>query len=225
MIKIITISREFGSGGRTIGKEVAEKLGIPCYDKDLIEKIAEETGYAKNILQMKASMHQTVTVLHICLLAGDWTDYLKICCGWSFGILYFSLYEKVLQATGKSMYSTIAQITGAVVNIILDPILIYGWLGCPQLGVRGAAYATIIGQIASALVGLVLHLKANKEIKNSLSYIKPSGRIIKGIYSVCMYLWSVRRNQRALCQCYAHDFRKLYVCRGKYCILGNFSGT
>ena len=112
------------------------------------------------------------------------TDYLKICCGWSFGILYFSLYEKVLQATGKSVYSTVAQITGAVVNIILDPILIYGWLGCPQLGVKGAAYATIIGQIASALVGLVLHLKANKEIKNSLSYIRPSGRIIKGIYSI-----------------------------------------
>ena len=112
------------------------------------------------------------------------TDYLKICCGCSFGILYFSLYEKVLQATGKSMYSTIAQITGAVVNIILDPVLIYGWMGCPQLGVRGAAYATIIGQSASALVGLVLHLKANKEIKNSLSHIKPSGRIIKGIYSI-----------------------------------------
>lgn len=50
MVKIITISREFGSGGRTIGKEVAEKLGIPCYDKDLIEKIAEETGYAKEFI-------------------------------------------------------------------------------------------------------------------------------------------------------------------------------
>lgn len=50
MIRIITISREFGSGGRTIGKEVAEKLGIPCYDKDLIEKIAEETGYAKEYI-------------------------------------------------------------------------------------------------------------------------------------------------------------------------------
>lgn len=112
------------------------------------------------------------------------TDYLEICCGWSFGILYFSLYEKVLQATGKSMYSTIAQITGAIVNIILDPILIYGWLGCPELGVQGAAYATIVGQITSALVGLVLHLKANKEIKNTLAYIKPSGRIIKGIYSI-----------------------------------------
>lgn len=112
------------------------------------------------------------------------TDYLKICCGWSFGILYFSLYEKVLQATGKSVYSTIAQVTGAVVNIILDPILIYGWFGCPQLGVKGAAYATIIGQIASALVGLVLHVKANKEIKNTLIYMKPSGKIIKGIYSI-----------------------------------------
>ena len=112
------------------------------------------------------------------------TDYLKICCYWSFGILYFSLYEKVLQATGKSVYSTIAQITGAVVNIILDPIMIYGWFGCPQFGVKGAAYATIIGQIVSALVGLILHLKANKEIKNTISYMKPTGRIIKSIYSV-----------------------------------------
>lgn len=112
------------------------------------------------------------------------TDYLRICCVWSFGILYFSLYEKVLQATGKSMYSTIAQITGAVVNVILDPIMIYGWFGCPELGVRGAAYATIIGQIASALMGLLLHLKANKEINNHFSYMKPSGRIVKGIYSI-----------------------------------------
>lgn len=112
------------------------------------------------------------------------TDYLKICCGWSFGILYFSLYEKVLQATGKSMYSTIAQITGAVINIILDPIMIYGWLGCPKLGVKGAAYATIIGQIVSALVGLLLHLKANREIKNTFADMKPSGKMIKEIYSI-----------------------------------------
>lgn len=112
------------------------------------------------------------------------TEYLQICCVWSFGILFFSLYEKVLQATGKSMYSTIAQITGAVVNIILDPIMIYGLLGCPKLGVQGADYATVIGQIASALVGLLLHLKANKEVKNGLSYMKPSGRIIKWIYSI-----------------------------------------
>lgn len=111
-------------------------------------------------------------------------DYLHICCGCSFGILFFSLYEKILQATGKSMYSTIAQVTGAIINIVLDPIMIYGWLGCPEFGVKGAAYATVIGQIASALCGLVFHLKANKEIRNGLFYMKPSGKIIKGIYSI-----------------------------------------
>ncbi|MDE6601943.1 MAG: MATE family efflux transporter [Lachnospiraceae bacterium] len=112
------------------------------------------------------------------------TQYLQICCGCSFGVLYFALYEKVLQAAGKSMYSTIAQITGAVVNIVLDPIMIYGLLGCPEFGVKGAAYATVIGQVASASCGLILHLAANKEIKNSLSYMKPSGKIIKGIYAI-----------------------------------------
>ncbi len=112
------------------------------------------------------------------------TEYLKICCCWSFGILYFSLFEKVLQATGKSMFSTIAQISGAVVNIVLDPIFIYGWLGLPEMGVKGAAYATVIGQIVSALAGLILHLKYNREIKNGPGYIRPSGSIIKGIYSI-----------------------------------------
>lgn len=111
-------------------------------------------------------------------------EYLKICCIGSIGTPFFALYEKVLQATGKSMYSTIAQITGAVINIILDPIMIYGWLGCPEMGVKGAAYATIIGQIAAALCGFILHLKVNKEIKNGFAYIKPSATIIKGIYSI-----------------------------------------
>ncbi len=111
-------------------------------------------------------------------------EYLQICCCSSFGILFFSLYEKVLQATGKSVHSTIAQITGAVLNILLDPIMIYGWFGCPALGVKGAAYATVIGQVASALLGLIFHLKVNKEIKNGWSYMKPSGKVIKGIYSI-----------------------------------------
>lgn len=111
-------------------------------------------------------------------------EYLSICCVWSFGILGFSLYEKILQATGKSMYSTIAQVTGAVINIVLDPIMIYGLLGCEALGVRGAAYATVIGQIASAICALALHLIANREIKNGIRYMKPSGAIIKGIYSI-----------------------------------------
>ncbi len=110
--------------------------------------------------------------------------YLRICCNTSMGIVFFSIFEKLLQAAGHSVYSTIAQIVGAVINIILDPILIYGWLGLPAMGVAGAAYATVIGQIASALLGLIFHLKKNKEISNGLHYMKPDAKIIKSIYAI-----------------------------------------
>lgn len=110
--------------------------------------------------------------------------YLRICCTLSIGIVFFSIFEKLLQATGHSGCSTIAQITGAVLNIILDPILIYGWCGFPALGVSGAAYATVIGQIVSAVMGLVFHLWKNWDVKNGLHYIRPVGGIIKGIYAI-----------------------------------------
>ena len=111
-------------------------------------------------------------------------DYLRICCTASMGIVFFSIFEKLLQATGHSMYSTIAQIAGAVMNIILDPILIYGWFGLPAMGVSGAAYATVIGQITSALLGLIFHLTKNTEISNGLQYMKPDRKLIKSIYSI-----------------------------------------
>ena len=111
-------------------------------------------------------------------------DYLRICCVFSFGISYFSVLEKMLQATGKSLYSTIAQVTGAVCNIIFDPILIYGLLGFPRLGVRGAAYATVLGQIVAFLVALFAHLKWNKAIEKKKEYFKPSGDVIKSIYAI-----------------------------------------
>lgn len=111
-------------------------------------------------------------------------DYLHICCGIPFGIVLFSVYEKMLQATGRSLYSTIAQIFGAVLNIVLDPFLIYGWCGLPALGVRGAAWATVIGQLASAAMGLFFHLKFDVEIENKLSWFRPSRRTILGIYAI-----------------------------------------
>ena len=111
-------------------------------------------------------------------------DYLKICCIFSFGIVFFSIYEKLLQSTGRSLFSTIAQVSGAVTNIILDPIMIYGWLGCPELGAKGAAYATVIGQCVSLLLAFLFHIKVNKEISNKLKYIKPSFKIIGQIYAI-----------------------------------------
>lgn len=111
-------------------------------------------------------------------------DYLRICCVLSFGMSGFSVYEKLLQATGHSIYSTIAQIAGAVTNIILDPIMIYGLLGCPEMGVKGAAFATVIGQIVSFGVALFFHFKVNKEISNSLRNFIPSRKIIAKIYGV-----------------------------------------
>ncbi len=112
------------------------------------------------------------------------TSYLKICCVLSFGIVFFSLFEKLLQATGRSLYSTIGQVAGAVINIILDPIMIYGIGPVPKMGVEGAAYATVIGQIASAVLLFVFHIKLNKEFEHGFKYMKPDGKIIKEIYAI-----------------------------------------
>jgi len=111
-------------------------------------------------------------------------NYLRICCTMSVGIVFFSIFEKLLQATGLSLYSTIAQISGAVINMILDPILIYGLFGIPKLGVEGAAYATIIGQVASFLIAMLFHLRKNTSVENGLKYMRPSLRIIGAIYSI-----------------------------------------
>lgn len=112
------------------------------------------------------------------------TSYLKICCVLSFGIVFFSLFEKLLQATGRSLYSTIGQVAGAVINIILDPIMIYGIGPVPKMDVEGAAYATVIGQIASAVLLFVFHIKLNKEFEHGFKYMKPDGKIIKEIYVI-----------------------------------------
>lgn len=111
-------------------------------------------------------------------------DYLRICCVISFGIIFFSLFEKLLQATGRSLYSTIGQVAGAVINIILDPIMIYGLGPVPEMGVKGAAYATVIGQVASAVLLLIFNMKLNKEFDHDVKYMKPEPSVIKEIYAI-----------------------------------------
>ncbi len=106
--------------------------------------------------------------------------YLRICCIFSFGVFLQITFERLLQATGKTIYSMITQMTGAIVNIILDPILIFGF----SMGVKGAAIATILGQFVSATIGFILNKKRNTEIKLSIRDCKLSSNICSKILAV-----------------------------------------
>ena len=108
------------------------------------------------------------------------SNYLMIVTTLSFGAIGFNVFERYLQATGKTTHSMIAQILGAVTNIVLDYVFIYP-LG---MGVVGAALATVIGQIVSFLIALILHYSLNKEVRHSLIDILPNLKIIGGIYKV-----------------------------------------
>ncbi len=108
------------------------------------------------------------------------TEYLMICTTLSLGSIGFTIYERFLQATGKTLFSTIAQISGAVVNIVFDYIFIYPL----KMGVGGAAWATVLGQFVSLGIAMILHYTKNKEISGRLKYIRPRKEILKGIYKV-----------------------------------------
>lgn len=113
------------------------------------------------------------------------STYLGICCMFSIGVFLQMTFERLLQSTGRTMLSMISQITGAVINMILDPIMIFGLLGFPALGVEGAAYATVCGQCVAAVLGFFLNRRYNKEIKISVRKIfKPSWKTIKKIYAI-----------------------------------------
>lgn len=108
------------------------------------------------------------------------TTYLKICTCLSLGSIGYTVYERFLQATGKTMLSTISQISGAVTNIVLDYIFIYPL----NMGIAGAACATIIGQFVSLFIAMYFHYKKNDEIDGNINYIRPDVSLIKGIYSI-----------------------------------------
>lgn len=111
-------------------------------------------------------------------------DYLTIIAGCSMGIFMSVATERLVQATGRTVYAMVIQGTGSVINLILDPILIFGLFGFPRLEVAGAAVATVAGQIIGGLVGLYLSLTHNPEIQMSFAGLRPNKDIIGGIYSV-----------------------------------------
>lgn len=111
-------------------------------------------------------------------------DYLSICTTLSIGAFMSITTERIMQATGKTIYTMFTQGSGAIINILLDPILIFGWFGIPAMGITGAAVATVLGQIFSMVLALYMNARFNKEIKMRFRGFRPNGRIIKEIYAV-----------------------------------------
>jgi putative MATE family efflux protein len=110
--------------------------------------------------------------------------YTRICCIFTLGVFMQVLGERLLQATGRTVYSMIAQGTGAIANIILDPIFIHGWFGVPAMGLAGAAVATVIGQWLGALVGLYFNEKHNPEVQFGRRYAKLEWKTVRAILTV-----------------------------------------
>lgn len=111
-------------------------------------------------------------------------QYLTIICCCSFGMYGQFIFERLLQSTGRTFYTMITQSIGAIINIILDPIFIFGYFGIPKMGVAGAAIATVIGQIVAGTIALVINIKKNDEIQLKLKGFRPDGKIIARIYEV-----------------------------------------
>lgn len=111
-------------------------------------------------------------------------EYLTVCCCASLGIFMQCMFERLLQSTGKTMYTMFTQGLGAITNIILDPILIFGYFGMPKMGVTGAAVATVIGQFFAALLAIYFNFKKNDEIHISFRKFKPNWGLIGTIYQV-----------------------------------------
>ena len=112
------------------------------------------------------------------------TTYLAIVSVVSVGMMFQICFERLLQSTGKTIFTMISQATGAIINIIMDPLLIFGVGPFPKMGIAGAAWATVLGQIVGALLGLYCNLRMNPEISISFRGFRPNGAIIGKIYSV-----------------------------------------
>ena len=168
---------------------LARSLGERDFDK--VNKIAENAVFLVLLsyllfliigLFFAEPFFRSQTDIEEIVLYGK--QYLTVCCCLSFGCFTQLMFERMLQATGKTVYTMITQTTGAVINIILDPTLIFGLFGFPKMGITGAAAATVIGQMIAAVLAVVINQTRNKEIQLSLKSFRPDGTIIGQIYAI-----------------------------------------
>ncbi|MDD7388514.1 MAG: MATE family efflux transporter [Lachnospiraceae bacterium] len=132
--------------------------------------------FGTEVFVRRFSSGETITALG--------TSYLHICQVYSTGLFLGTFFQRLLQATGRTFSSMLAQITGAVVNIVLDPIMIFGLFGCPEMGITGAAIATVTGQWAAAAIGLILNIVQNKEIHFVFRNLRFRRESVLAIYRV-----------------------------------------
>lgn len=183
---IIAIAVGFGVGinallSRALGQKNAERVNQVAVNGLLLAGLSYLLVLVAGLIGIRAYM-RTQTDIETIVNYG--ITYLNICILCSFGVFVEITFERFLQATGRTVYSMITQLTGAITNIILDPILIFGLLGFPKLGIAGAAWATVIGQCVGAVVAVMLNHFKNPEVHLRLRHIRPNGRLMGEITAI-----------------------------------------
>lgn len=183
---VIAIAVGFGVGinallSRALGQKNAERVNQVAVNGLLLAGLSYLLVLVAGLIGIRAYM-RTQTDIETIVNYG--ITYLNICILCSFGVFIEITFERFLQATGRTVYSMITQLTGAITNIILDPILIFGLLGFPKLGIAGAAWATVIGQCVGAVVAVMLNHFKNPEVHLRLRHIRPNGRLMGEITAI-----------------------------------------
>lgn len=183
---VIAIAVGFGVGinallSRALGQKNAERVNQVAVNGLLLAGLSYLLVLVAGLIGILAYM-RTQTDIETIVNYG--ITYLNICILCSFGVFVEITFERFLQATGRTVYSMITQLTGAITNIILDPILIFGLLGFPKLGIAGAAWATVIGQCVGAVVAVMLNHFKNPEVHLRLRHIRPNGRLMGEITAI-----------------------------------------
>ena len=183
---VIAIAVGFGVGinallSRALGQKNAERVNQVAVNGLLLALLSYLLVLVAGLIGIRAYM-RTQTDIETIVNYG--ITYLNICILCSFGVFIEITFERFLQATGRTVYSMITQLTGAITNIILDPILIFGLLGFPKLGIAGAAWATVIGQCVGAVVAVTLNHFKNPEVHLRLRHIRPNGRLMGEITAI-----------------------------------------
>lgn len=183
---VIAIAVGFGVGinallSRALGQKNAERVNQVAVNGLLLAGLSYLLVLVAGLIGIRAYM-RTQTDIETIVNFG--ITYLNICILCSFGVFVEITFERFLQATGRTVYSMITQLAGALTNIILDPILIFGLLGFPKLGIAGAAWATVIGQCVGAVVAVTLNHFKNPEVHLRLRHIRPNGRLMGEITAI-----------------------------------------